>query len=60
MDFDVNTMKRLAAEDKYIEFVFNDLRKRNSDVPEEEIWRIVFDTNVIGDDLYMDIYTKYI
>ena len=28
MDFDVNTMKRLAAEDKYIEFVFNDLEAK--------------------------------
>ncbi|NLP52097.1 hypothetical protein [Bacillus sp. RO1] len=60
MDFDVNTMKRLAAEDKYIEFVFNDLKKRSSDIPEKDIWRIVFDTNVIDDNLYMDTYTKYI
>ena len=60
MDFDVNAMKKLAAEDKYIEFVFNDLRKRNCNVPEGEIWRIVYDTNVIDNGLYMDVYSKYL
>ncbi|MCM3619797.1 hypothetical protein M3936_19685 [Sutcliffiella horikoshii] len=58
MDFNVIAMKTLAAEDKYIEFFLNDLTKRNSDVSEEEIWRIIFDTNVVNDHLYLDVYSN--
>ncbi|UAL49868.1 hypothetical protein K7887_22385 (plasmid) [Sutcliffiella horikoshii] len=58
--FDVVAMEKLADEDKFIKFMFTDLKKRNPEIDREQIWKIIFDTNVIEDHLYMDVYSKFL
>lgn len=58
IQFSITKMEKLAAQDTYIAFVFKDMLKRNPHLSLEEIWRPIFNANVVGDSGYLSIYAK--
>ncbi|MEK5183195.1 hypothetical protein [Paenibacillus sp. FSL P4-0288] len=54
--FSVSKMEKLAAQDAYISMVFKDLSRKNPQLAAEEIWRPIFNGNILNDSLYQSIY----
>lgn len=52
--FNKDKMLVLISQDMYLKFVFNDLKKRG--LMEVDALEIVFNSNVLGDADYEDIY----
>lgn len=58
LKFNIETMKKLANKDRYIRFVFNDLKNRNANIPNKEILEIIFNTNVLEDAAIQEKYLQ--
>lgn len=48
-EYSMPVMKRLVPQDRYLQWVWNDLRTRNPNCTEAELYEIIFNSNVIDD-----------
>lgn len=55
-EFSQLKMEKLAQQDVYILSVFKHMSMRNPQLPAVEIWRPIFNANVLEDSVYQSIY----